>query len=179
MPHAVQMQQPISQRSTARDVLAACDDDLHFIRPSSGLSADYLNLISSFVMMLQLVPEDDEVRREISAWRPVGYREHYVGSPLPQAREAVARYDGLPAGQRDCFEQMLGVMHDLAAATLRALEQARSPADAAAIAALSSQTLNHIIQHVGCFVNEGRAPDLNGFRRMAVNAIAALLAERG
>lgn len=161
-------------RSAARDVLAARDEDLHFIRPASGLSADYLNLISAFVMMLQLAPEDEEVRRELEAWRPVGYREHYAASPLPQAREAIERYDRMPEAQRRTFEALLDAMHDLAAVTLRALSRCRDADEAADIAATAAQSLGLLIDVVGRYVNHGDPPDLRAARAQSAAAMAAL-----
>jgi hypothetical protein len=154
----------------------ACPE-ARFVHPASGLSADYLNRIAGFLMLVELLPDCPDITADLSAWTPVSYREHYLASALPQAGEAIASYEAMQARRRRSFESAVEAMHGLAAATLAALEQARDPGELADIAARASKAMHTLIDETTDLINEGRAPGIASARRQA-RAAARRLARR-
>ncbi len=81
---------------------------------TNGLSTDYLNHYSEILMLIEMAPWDAAVVDELSGWRPIGYREHFLRSPLRCAAAALAAYEALPDEACRAFELNIAMLDDLA-----------------------------------------------------------------
>lgn len=85
-----------------------------FVNQSTGLANDYLNVFNEILLLLEFLPTMPEMTDEALAWQPRSYREYFLQSPLPGAREAVRRYERLDPALRESFESILKRLNEIA-----------------------------------------------------------------
>jgi hypothetical protein len=138
-------------RECAGELAAPPPDD------ETGLSTDYLNHYSEILMLIEMAAFDDAVVEEISAWKPVGYRDYFLRSPLRRAGSAIGAYDLLPHEQRVAFEQIIEALDKLALAAILALQPPCHPRNVVLIGEVIGPAIRRQIDRAAAFLNSGVA----------------------
>ena len=118
-----------------------------------GLSTDYLNHYGGILMLIEMAAFDQDAVADLTAWRPIGYRDYFRLSPLRWAPRAIAAYDALPDEKRTSFEQTIQALDKLAAGAILALQPPCHPQNVALIANVISPTVRRLIDRAAAFIN--------------------------
>jgi len=119
----------------------------------AGLSTDYLNHYSEVLMLIELAAFDETVVEELSHWRPIGYRDYFLRSPLRRAASAIAAYDALDAGPRTAFEQTIQALDKLAQGAILALQPPCHPQNVIVIGEVIGPGIRRLIDRAAAFLN--------------------------
>jgi len=117
------------------------------------LSTDYLNRHSEALMLLEMVPVDREIVGDLKAWRAVGYFEHFAGSPLRCAGEAMAAYRGLGQREVQSFDALCAAMDRLIYTATALLDEMPAEEDPGLIVDVASLSLRRLIARATAFIN--------------------------
>jgi hypothetical protein len=117
------------------------------------LSTDYLNRHSEALMLLEMVPIDREIVGDLKAWRAVGYFEHFAGSPLRCAGEAMAAYRGLGQREAQSFDALCAAMDRLIYTATALLDEMPAEEDPGLIVDVASLSLRRLIARATAFIN--------------------------
>lgn len=119
------------------------------------LSTDYLNRYNEALMLLEMAATDPSLAADLSAWRPVGYIDHFLFSQLRCSTGAIAAYRSLPANSRAAFEQLCAGMDRLVKTVVEALHRLADPADAVYVIDIAVDSLKSLLARATAFINTG------------------------
>jgi hypothetical protein len=151
-----------------RDDSAAMAADEHFSAEKPQLSTDYLNRYGEALMLIEMAPMDPDIVDELRAWRPVGYREHFLTSQLRAAPTALAAYDALDPGHRRAFEDVCQAMSRLIATVTALLDDEDLSDDVPAVIDVASSSLRSLINRATQFINANGRVDMAEFALRAL-----------
>ncbi len=138
---------PRAPRDANPDVPAADPAD------REGLSTDYLNHFSEILMLIEMAPFDSSIVAELSAWRPIGYREYFLKSPLRRAASAIEAYDALTPEHRTAFANTIQALDKLAAAAILALQPPCHSQNVVLIGEVIGPAIRRLIDRAAAFLN--------------------------
>jgi hypothetical protein len=92
------------------------------IDPHTGLASDFLNQFNEVLMLIDVAGHDAALRRELDAWFPRDYVEHFEASHLRDSALVIEAYALSPASVRRRFDRLSG---DLSAFILNGLADLR------------------------------------------------------
>lgn len=92
------------------------------IDPHTGLASDFLNQFNEVLMLLEVADSDPALHRDLHAWCPRDYVEHFEASQLRDSALVIAAYTLAPASVRRRFDRLSG---DLSAFILNGLAELR------------------------------------------------------
>lgn len=104
-------------------------------------------------MLLEMVPVDREIVGDLKAWRAVGYFEHFAGSPLRCAGEAMAAYRGLGQREVQSFDALCAAMDRLIYTATALLDEMPAEEDPGLIVDVASLSLRRLIARATAFIN--------------------------
>ena len=76
------------------------------IDPHTGLASDFLNQFNEVLMLLDLADGDPALGRDLHAWRPRDYVEHFEASELRDWALVIEAYALSPASVRRRFDRL-------------------------------------------------------------------------
>jgi len=123
------------------------------INPLTWLATDYLNHFSEAVMLLELSASDPSCLKDLLAWKPKTYREHFATSHLQSRHVALAAYDAADPVARDSLEKLSDMMSVVLQATCVAMRAPMSRDDAQALAGSVANGLKPLIARAGAVIN--------------------------
>ena len=88
------------------------------INPQTLLATDYLNHFNEIIMMLDMIPDMPDCLEEAQAWAPKTYQDHFRDSQFRDRELAIEAYDHVPSKYRNPFEEVIGQMNALVAASV-------------------------------------------------------------
>lgn len=138
-------------------------------RAGARLSTDYLNRYSEALMLLEMAAMDPEIADDLARWNAVGYREHFEGSQLRCADEAIEAYGGLDAAQRAGFDELCRAMNRLILSASALLRELSPGPHLEAVVAAASESLRELIARATQFINQNGA-DLTKIRSRDLQA---------
>lgn len=118
-----------------------------------GLSTDYLNHFSEILMLIEMASFDEGIVAELSAWRPISYRDYFLKSPLRRAAAAIEAYDALSVAHRTSFEQTIEALDKLASAAILALQPPCHPQNVVLIGEVIGPGIRRLIDRAAAFLN--------------------------
>ena len=83
------------------------------INPATGLSTDYLNHVTEAVMLLELAGGMSECLRDLDAWRPKTYAEHFATSGFSNREAIFAAYRAAHPPVRAALDRTAGLLNVL------------------------------------------------------------------
>ena len=89
-------------------------------------------------MLLEMVPVDREIVGDLKTWRAVSYVEHFAGSPLRCAGDAMAAYRSLGRREIESFETLCAAMERLILTATALLDEMPAEEDPALIVDVAS-----------------------------------------
>lgn len=141
------------------------------------LSTDFLNRFIEALMLIEFSASDDSVIDDLRRWQGVGYREHFEGSALRCAADALAAYDGIDPARRRAFEEVCRSMTRLVATVNALLAETPRPAEFPMIVEVAGEAMRKLISRSAQFINADGAIDIATFDDAALQSrIDALLA---
>ena len=138
-------------------------------RAGARLSTDYLNRYSEALMLLEMAAMDPEIADDLARWNAVGYREHFEGSQLRCADEAIEAYGGLDAAQRAGFDELCRAMNRLILSASALLRELSPGPHLEAVVAAASESLRELIARATQFINQN-GTDLTKIRSRDLQA---------
>lgn len=124
-----------------------------------GLSTDYLNHYSEVLMLIEMASVDESIVAELSTWKPIGYRDYFLKSPLRRAASAIAAYEALVDQHRTAFEQTVQALDKLAAAAIHALQPPCHQQNVVLIGEVIGPGIRRLIDRAAAFLNsDGTVP---------------------
>lgn len=123
------------------------------INPMTWLATDYLNHFNEAIMLLELAASDPDCLRDLLAWTPKTYREHFASSHLQGRHIALAAYDAADPIARDNLEKLSGMMSVVLQATCVAMRAQMSPDDVQALAGSVVNGLKPLVARAGAVIN--------------------------
>lgn len=149
-------------QSVHQDDVPACldgnpPDALPVPADREGLSTDYLNHFSEVLMLIEMAPFDETMAAEIEGWRPIGYREYFLKSPLRRAASAIAAYDALAIERRTAFERTVEALDKLTLGAIVALRPPCHPQNVVLIGEVIGPAIRRLIDKAAAFLNSGGA----------------------
>ncbi len=123
------------------------------INPMTWLATDYLNHFNEAIMLLELAATDPDCLKDLLAWTPKTYREHFASSHLQGRHIALAAYDAADPIARDSLEKLSGMMSVVLQATCVAMRAQMSPDDVQALAASVVSGLKPLVARAGAVIN--------------------------
>ncbi len=121
----------------------------------TGLSTDYLNHFGEALMLIEMACSDPDMIRELCAWRPVSYREHFRTSGLRCAPAALAAYDGLHDTARRAFETLCKAMTKLVETVILTLRDIDDPAASQPVIDVAAVAFHTLLGRATAFINSG------------------------
>lgn len=94
------------------------------INPNTYLATDYLNHFNEVAMLIELLPMDEEVMADITAWQPVDYKTHFARTNFKGRDLAAQAYDCADPELRQRFDALVSEMDQTVLGTIATLEQA-------------------------------------------------------
>src|SRR4029079_4430661 len=83
------------------------------INPATGLSTDYLNHFTEAVMLMELTVGMPECLRDLDAWQPKTYAEHFASSGFSNRNEIFAAYQVAHPTSRAVLDRMADLLNAL------------------------------------------------------------------
>ncbi len=123
------------------------------INPMTWLATDYLNHFNEAIMLLELAANDPDCLKELLAWTPKTYREHFASSHLHGRHIALAAYDAADPMARDSLEKLSDMMSVVLQATCVAMRAQMSPDDVQALAGSVVNGLKPLVARAGAVIN--------------------------
>ena len=141
------------------------------------LSTDFLNRYSEALMLIEMVAMDESILADLEAWQSIGYREHFVASPLRCAAAALAAYDELDPKRVRAFDDVCRSMTRLVRTVTALLAETPPRPELPEIIEIAGEALRRQIARATQFINANGAVDISVFEDTALQAqIDALLA---
>ncbi|OIQ92529.1 hypothetical protein GALL_255210 [mine drainage metagenome] len=100
------------------------------INPQTLLATDYLNHFNEIIMMLEMIPDMPDCLEEAQAWSPKSYQDHFRDSQFRDRALAIEAYDHVPSKYRVPFEEVIGQMNSLVAASILRIAEVLEGGDA-------------------------------------------------
>jgi hypothetical protein len=121
------------------------------IHPRTLLATDYLNHFNEPAMLLEILADNPEVLEDLTAWKPLGYTDHFRASGLSYADLAVEAYAAAAPQHRVAFELVVAEMNALVVAAAHKAADAVGTGDAAAFATLATEArrLQELVAEAG------------------------------
>ena len=83
------------------------------INPATGLSTDYLNHFTEAVMLLELAGGMPECLRDLDAWQPKTYVQHFATSSFSNRTAIFAAYQAADPSSRAALDRTAGLLNAL------------------------------------------------------------------
>ena len=83
------------------------------INPATGLSTDYLNHFTEAVMLMELAAGMPECLRDLDAWQPKTYAEHFATSGFSNRGDILAAYQVAHPSTRSALDRTAGLLNAL------------------------------------------------------------------
>jgi hypothetical protein len=142
--------------------LAVPDDESWAPAEPDGLSTDYLNHYSEILMLIEMAVSDEAVVNEIGSWRPVGYCDYFLRSPLRRAPAAIAAYRRLRPERRNVFERIAQALDKLTLGAIFALQPPCHSENVALIVDVIGPAIRRLIDQAAAFLNSGGTAPCEG-----------------
>lgn len=142
------------------------------------LSTDYLNRFGEALMLLEMVPVDEEMLGDLRDWRFVGYREHFQASPLRCAPSALLAYDRLAPARRLAFENLCRAMERLIHTVTAVLAERPGTGEAPIVVDVAGDALRNLMARATHFINANGDVDIAALEGSARQAEIDLLMAR-
>lgn len=123
------------------------------INPMTWLATDYLNHFNEAIMLLELAAHDPDCLKDLLAWTPKTYREHFASSHLQGRHIALAAYDAADPMARDDLEKLSDMMSVVLQATCAAMRAQMSRDDVQALAGSVVSGLKPLVARAGAVIN--------------------------
>jgi hypothetical protein len=120
-----------------------------------GLSTDYLNHYGEALMLMEMAGEDPSLVGELRHWRPITYREHFMGSQLRIAASALDAYEALDETARRAFESLCSAMNRLVETVLIMLDDADRADVALPVIAVATTAFHNLMSRARAFITSG------------------------
>jgi hypothetical protein len=83
------------------------------INPATGLSTDYLNHFTEAVMLMELAIGMPECLRDLDAWQPKTYAQHFAASGFSNRGAIFAAYQAADPSSRAALDRTAGLLNAL------------------------------------------------------------------
>lgn len=128
-------------------------------------------------MLMELSARDPVVIRDLEAWRPVSYRQHFSNSSLRCAVSAIAGYDALDAMSRGAFVALCSAMDRLVETIILTFREIDDPTVALPIVDVAVTAFRSLLGRATAFVRSGGDMEFAAYDKLEVQqAIDAVLA---
>jgi hypothetical protein len=130
------------------------------VNPESGLANDYLNVFNELVMLVEQLPMMPDLIDDISAWRPISYKDYFAKSTLPGKQAALENYERMSADLREEFESVVADLDRCATGSVAAIRinlrrKTEDPEILAALCEKASTSMHAILARATAIVNHG------------------------
>lgn len=132
------------------------------------LSTDYLNRYAEALMLIEMIPMDPGVIADLHGWRAMGYREHFLVSPLRCAAAALAAYDQLEPRQLKALDDLCITMNRLIATATALLAELGESQDTIHVVEVAGSALRGLIGRTTAFINSNGAHAISEAETRAV-----------
>src|SRR5262245_3978629 len=80
------------------------------INPTTGLATDYLNHFNEAIMLLELIPTMPGCIEDLTAWRVMSYREHFLASHQKHREVVLEAYEAADPQARHMLDEIADTM---------------------------------------------------------------------
>lgn len=123
------------------------------INPVTGFATDYLNHFNEAIMLLEMLPDCPDFLDDLIAWKPLSYREHFLGSHFKGRDLAVAAYDAADPVLRDCLDAVATTMTAVLAATRDSLRPGMSKRETARLTGHAVAWVKPLLARASALIN--------------------------
>jgi hypothetical protein len=123
------------------------------INPATGLSTDYLNHFTEAVMLLELASSVPECLRDLNAWRPKTYAEHFASSGFSNRKAIVAAYQAAHPPSRAALDQTTGLLNAWVLRDRKLVRRHIGTPEIETITRRAATRLRALISHAAAVIN--------------------------
>ncbi len=126
------------------------------INADTLLATDYLNHFNEVVMLIDLLPDMPDARRDIDEWKPLSYIEHFAESGFRDKELAIAAYPHAPESARRGLEETVDEINKVVLAGVQELNANLDIEDDVGLSRLCaelSRYLRHLLDQASGHIN--------------------------
>jgi hypothetical protein len=123
------------------------------INPATGLSTDYLNHFTEAVMLLELAGGMPECLRDLDAWQPKTYAEHFATSGFSNREAIFAAYQVAHPPARAALDRTAGLLNALVVRDRELVRGRVGTPEIDAVARRSATRLRSLIARAAAVIN--------------------------
>jgi hypothetical protein len=123
------------------------------INATTGLSTDYLNHFTEAVMLLELAGRLPECLRDLEAWQPKTYAEHFATSSFSNRRAIFAAYQAADPSSRAALDHTAGRLNALVVRDREMVRQYIGTPEIETIASRAATRLRSLIDRAAAVIN--------------------------
>jgi hypothetical protein len=123
------------------------------INPATGLSTDYLNHFTEAVMLLELAGGMPECLRDLDAWQPKTYAEHFANSGFSNRDAIFAAYQVAHPPARAALDRTAGLLNALVVRDRELVRGHVGTPEIEAVARRSATRLRVLIARAAAVIN--------------------------
>ena len=143
------------------------------INPTTGLATDYLNHFNEAIMLLELIQSMPDCIEDLTAWKVMSYREHFLASHQKHRDVVLEAYEAADPQARRVLDEIADTMGSILVAACKALPAADT-AEAAVLGRQAAGRLRPLVARAGAVINGFMLGDdipLTGVAQAAVDAL--------
>ncbi len=132
------------------------------INPVTGLSTDYLNHFTEAVMLIELAVGMPECLRDLEAWQPKTYAEHFATSGFSNREQIFAAYQFAHPTSRAVLDRTADLLNTLVVQDRELVRMHIGTANIEAVARRSATRLRALIARAAAVINGTPVDGLDG-----------------
>ena len=132
------------------------------INPVTGLSTDYLNHFTEAVMLMELAVGMPECLRDLDAWQPKTYAEHFATSRFRNREQIFAAYQIAHPTSRAVLDRTADLLNTLVVQDRELVRMHIGTANIEAVAGRAATRLRALIARAAAVINGTPVDGLDG-----------------